>query len=104
MRMLLAIALAIFSACATGSDERLSKGEILRVAKAKAASFCHSALYREFSKVGCDFSATFYDKSWSVIATPHVVNGKGEPVVVAGEDRIYKFSPTGQLLQQFDGE
>lgn len=104
MKMLLAIALVIFSAHATGSDERLSKDEILRVAKAQAASFCYSPLYREFTKVGCEFSATFYDNSWSVIATPHVVNDKGEPVGVAGGDRIYKFSPAGQLLQQFDGE
>jgi hypothetical protein len=104
MKKLLATALVVFSAYATGSGERLSKDEILRVAKAQAASFCHSALYREFTKVGCDFSATFYDNSWSVIATPNVVNGKGELVVVAGEDRIYKFSPTGQLLQQLDGE
>ena len=97
-------ALVVISAHAAGSDERLSKDDLLRVAKARAASFCHSALYREFTKVGCDFSATFYDNSWSVIASPRVENGKGERVAVAGADRIYIFSPTGQLLQQLNGE
>jgi hypothetical protein len=104
MKMLLAIALVVFSASAKGSDERLSKDQILKVAKAQAESFCHSALYREFTKVGCDFSATFYDNSWSVLAIPRIENRKGEPVAAADVERFYIFSPTGRLLKQLDAE
>jgi hypothetical protein len=56
---------------------RMTKTQIVEVAKLRSERYCHSGLPRSYRKVGCEYSARRHQQTWSVIVHSIYLDDKG---------------------------
>jgi hypothetical protein len=96
------VAFFLFATSVAASDIKLTKEQIIELAKQASASYCQNAAHTldDLHTVRCDFTASFSSGKWTVGAGPDYEDDRGNPVIVEMQSLLFYYSPSGRLLQE----
>ncbi|WP_139350401.1 hypothetical protein [Rhodanobacter sp. B04] len=96
------LAFLLLTTSVAASDVKLTKEQIIELAKQASASYCQNPAHTldDLHTVRCDFIASFSSGRWTVGAGPDYEDDRGNPVIVEMRALLFYYSPSGKLLQE----